>query len=70
MTENKKDSYELAGVDIDGANETLKVFANLAKSTSNTNVLADIGPFGGAFSLTNFKEPVLISSTDGSEIFL
>ena len=65
MTENKKDSYELAGVDIDGANETLKVFANLAKSTSNTNVLADIGPFGGAFSLTNFKEPVLISSTDG-----
>ena len=65
MTDNKKDSYELAGVDIDGANETLKAYANLAKSTSNDNVLADIGPFGGAFSLTKYKEPVLISSTDG-----
>ena len=65
MTENKKDSYELAGVDIDGANETLKAYANLAKSTSNDNVIADIGPFGGAFSLNNYKQPILISSTDG-----
>ncbi len=65
MTENKKDNYELAGVDIDGANETLKAYASLAKSTSNENVIADIGPFGGAFSLTDYKQPILISSTDG-----
>lgn len=63
--ENQDKIYESAGVDIQAANETLKAYAKLAKKTMNSNVLSDIGPFGAAFKLANYKNPVLISSTDG-----
>ena len=63
--ENQEKIYESAGVDIHAANETLKAYAKLAKKTMNSNVLSDIGPFGAAFKLANYKNPVLISSTDG-----
>ncbi|MFB0900458.1 MAG: phosphoribosylformylglycinamidine cyclo-ligase [Dehalococcoidia bacterium] len=65
MSTNENQSYESAGVDIHTANETLKAYAELAKKTMNENVLADIGPFGSVFKLSNYKEPVLVSSTDG-----
>ena len=59
--------YKEAGVDIDVANEGLSRIKKHVKSTFNKYTLSDIGSFGGCFNLpiSNYKDPVLISSVDG-----
>lgn len=60
-------TYKDAGVNIDEGNETVKKIKPLAKATFRPEVLSDIGHFSAFFSLNNakYKEPVLVSSTDG-----
>jgi len=60
-------SYKETGVDIDLANQIVKKIKPLIVKTSIPGVLSGIGGFGGLFSLAgqNYKEPVLVSSTDG-----
>ena len=60
-------SYKDAGVDISLANQIVKKIKPLISKTSIPGVLGGIGGFGGLFSLTGqkYKEPVLVSSTDG-----
>ncbi|MFH1867930.1 MAG: phosphoribosylformylglycinamidine cyclo-ligase [Candidatus Omnitrophota bacterium] len=60
-------SYKDAGVDISKGNLFVKQIKGLAKSTNRKGVLTDIGSFGGLFRLDakRYKEPVLVSSTDG-----
>lgn len=60
-------TYADAGVDIDKANNLVKTIKDLVKQTPRTGVMGEIGGFGGLFSLNavNFKNPVLVSSTDG-----
>ena len=60
-------SYKEAGVDISLANQIVEKIKPLIGKTSIPGVLGGIGGFGGLFSLTeqNYKEPVLVSSTDG-----
>ncbi|MCK4309382.1 MAG: phosphoribosylformylglycinamidine cyclo-ligase [Candidatus Atribacteria bacterium] len=60
-------SYKEAGVDIDLANQIVKEIKPLIGKTSIPGVLSGIGGFGGLFSLAEqkYKEPVLVSSTDG-----
>jgi len=60
-------SYKEAGVDIDLANQIVKKIKPLIGKTSIPGVLGGIGGFGGLFSLAEqkYKEPVLVSSTDG-----
>lgn len=60
-------SYKDAGVDINLANQMIKKIKPLIGKTFIPGVLGDIGGFGGLFSLTgqNYKEPVLVSGTDG-----
>jgi len=60
-------SYKKAGVDIDLANQIVKEIKPLIGKTSIPGVLSGIGGFGGLFSLAGqkYKEPVLVSSTDG-----
>ena len=60
-------SYKDAGVDIDLANQIVKEVKPLIRKTFIPGVLSDIGGFGGLFSLRgqNYKEPVLVSGTDG-----
>jgi phosphoribosylformylglycinamidine cyclo-ligase len=60
-------TYRDSGVDIDEGNETIRRIKPLAKATFRKEVLSDIGHFSAFFSLTNtrYKEPVLVSSTDG-----
>ena len=64
-----KDSitYKDAGVDIDAGNSFVKMIKPLVKSTRRPEVLADIGGFGGLFALNTakYKNPVLVSGTDG-----
>lgn len=60
-------SYKEAGVNIGLANQIVKEIKPLISKTSIPGVLSGIGGFGGLFSLTgqNYKEPVLVSGTDG-----
>jgi len=60
-------SYKEAGVDIDLVDHIVKKIKPLIKKTFTPGVLGDIGGFGGLFSLAeqNYKEPVLVSGTDG-----
>lgn len=60
-------SYKDAGVDITLANQIIQEIKPLISKTSIPGVLGGIGGFGGLFSLTEqrYKEPVLVSSTDG-----
>lgn len=59
--------YKGAGVDIDAGNEFVRKITPLARETFRKGVLSGLGGFGALFSLSDFKfkEPVLVSSTDG-----
>ncbi|HEX8960802.1 MAG TPA: phosphoribosylformylglycinamidine cyclo-ligase [Geobacteraceae bacterium] len=60
-------TYRDAGVDIDAGNTFVRMIKPLVKATSRPEVIADIGGFGGLFSLNaaKYKNPVLVSGTDG-----
>jgi len=60
-------TYKEAGVDIDKQNLFIKGIKSIIKSTYGPEVLGGIGGFAGLFKLGvgNFKDPVLVSSTDG-----
>ena len=60
-------TYADAGVDIDKANKLIGTISEIAKKTSRSGVIGEIGGFGGLFSLNlaNLDRPVLVSSTDG-----
>src|SRR5665648_1013791 len=60
-------SYKDAGVDISLANQIVKKIKPLIGKTSIPGVLGGIGSFSALFSLAEqkYKEPVLVSSTDG-----
>jgi len=59
--------YKASGVDIDAGNETVRRIRGLARSTFTSNVLSDIGSFGGLFRFAagSLEDPVLVSSADG-----
>lgn len=60
-------SYQKAGVSIDAGNEFVTQISPLVKKTHRPEVLASIGGFAGLFklNLTKYKNPVLVSCTDG-----
>jgi phosphoribosylformylglycinamidine cyclo-ligase len=60
-------TYKDAGVDIESGNLFVKMIKPLVKATYRPEVIADIGGFGGLFSLntSKYKNPVLVAGTDG-----
>lgn len=59
-------SYKDAGVDIDAGDALVERIKPLAKKTMREGVLAGIGGFGALFEIPKrYKEPVLVSGTDG-----
>jgi phosphoribosylformylglycinamidine cyclo-ligase len=60
-------TYQDTGVDINKGNDLIEQIKPIAKSTTREGVLAGLGGFGAMFELpTNkYKNPVLISGTDG-----
>ncbi len=59
-------SYKDAGVDIDAGNNFVEAIKSDVKSTFDANVIGGIGSFAGAYALpAGYKEPVLLSATDG-----
>ncbi len=59
-------TYRDAGVDIDAGNEVVERIKPLVRRTMRPEVLGGVGLFGGLFDLSNrYREPVLVSGTDG-----
>ena len=60
-------TYKDSGVDIDAGNKSVQLIKDSVKATYRPEVLGDLGGFGGLFALTagKYKEPVLVSGTDG-----
>jgi len=60
-------TYKDAGVDIDAGNDLVDRIKPLVKRTRRPEVLAGLGGFGGLFALPpdRYREPVLVSGTDG-----
>ena len=59
-------TYRAAGVDIDAGNAVVERIKPLVKRTFRPEVMGGLGGFGGLFNLgTRYKEPVLVSGTDG-----
>ena len=60
-------TYKDSGVDITKGNQLIEKIKPIAKSTSRPGVLAGLGGFGAMFEIPidRYKNPVLISGTDG-----
>lgn len=67
MSESKQSKYSESGVDIDKGNAFVHGIKDIVKSTHQPGVLNDIGGFSSLFAIdTNkYKQPVLVTSTDG-----
>jgi len=67
MSEQKPSlTYRDAGVDIDAGNELVNRIKNTAARTRRPEVLGGLGGFGAMVSIpAGYKEPVLVSGTDG-----
>ena len=69
-TQNKNTSpslsYRDAGVDIDAGNQLVDKIRGSVASTKRPGVMGSIGGFGGLFEIpAGYKQPVLVSGTDG-----
>ncbi len=67
MSDNKTSlSYKDAGVDIDAGNALVDRIKGVVKRTRRPEVMGGIGGFGALCELpTKYKQPVLVSGTDG-----
>jgi phosphoribosylformylglycinamidine cyclo-ligase len=64
---NSSLSYRDAGVDIDAGNSLIEKIKPIVKNTFRPGVLTGLGGFGALFELpvNQYKNPVLVSGTDG-----
>lgn len=60
-------SYEEAGVRLEAGYESVRLIKKHIARTDRPGMMGNIGSFGGMFDLAslNYKEPVLVSGTDG-----
>lgn len=65
--DDKKLTYKDAGVDTKEGERAVSLMKDHVKKTFSSSVLTGLGSFGSLFSLdiTDMKEPVLVSGTDG-----
>ncbi len=66
-SKNKSLSYEDAGVSIEHGNELVNRIKKTTSSTFRSGVMGNLGGFGALFDIgsLNYKQPVLVSGTDG-----
>lgn len=59
--------YKKAGVDIDAGNKAVEMIKKDVQSTFGPEVMTGLGGFGGLFKpdLSDYKNPILVSGTDG-----
>ncbi|HYM15067.1 MAG TPA: phosphoribosylformylglycinamidine cyclo-ligase [Dehalococcoidia bacterium] len=59
------DAYARAGVNLGARNDLVQRIKRVAGQATRPEVMAGVGPFGALFRLGSYREPVLVSSTDG-----
>jgi len=65
MTQSRA-AYAAAGVDVDAGDRAVELMRAAVGRTSRPEVLAGLGGFGAAVTIpAGYREPVLVSSTDG-----
>ena len=66
MSNNKSLSYKDAGVDIDAGNELVNRIKSVVKETKRPEVMGGLGGFGALCAIPEkYKQPILVSGTDG-----
>jgi phosphoribosylformylglycinamidine cyclo-ligase len=67
MSGNERLTYRTAGVNIDSGNEAVELIKPLVARTKRKEVLGGLGGFGALFALDmeKYRQPVLVSGTDG-----
>ncbi len=62
-----KDMYAQAGVSLEAGYESVRRIKDHVAKTKNVGTVSSIGGFGGLFDLSpyGFKQPILVSGTDG-----
>lgn len=58
-------TYKSAGVDKEEGYQTVEKIKKAVSETHNENVLNGIGSFGAFYQIVGYKNPVLVSGTDG-----
>ncbi|MEE2885094.1 MAG: phosphoribosylformylglycinamidine cyclo-ligase [Chloroflexota bacterium] len=58
-------TYKSSGVDLDAAIDVKSHIADLVSASHGPGVLEGIGSFGAMYQLGEYREPILVSSTDG-----
>jgi phosphoribosylformylglycinamidine cyclo-ligase len=62
MTEQ---TYKAAGVNLDAAQDVKERIGAIVRPTHGPQVLGGVGGFGAMYQLGSYRDPVLVSSTDG-----
>ena len=67
MGTSYSESYKKAGVDVTAGYKAVELMKDAVKETYDSNVVSDLGGFGGLYALDTkeIKEPILVSGTDG-----
>ncbi len=68
MSKSFAERYKSAGVDVEAGYKSVELIKEHVKKTNIPGVLSSIGGFGGLFELVDiskYKNPVLVSGTDG-----
>lgn len=71
MAENRRGqatrlAYAAAGVDVPAGDRAVELMRNAVESTRRPEVVGSIGGFGGGITIPpGYREPVIVSSTDG-----
>ena len=58
-------TYKSAGVNKEEGYKTVDLIKPFVKKTYNKNVLTELGQFGALYELGSYKNPILVSGTDG-----
>jgi phosphoribosylformylglycinamidine cyclo-ligase len=61
----KKITYKKAGVDVNLGDALVQSIKKMTSNLNKKGMIGGIGGFGGAFALGKYKNPVLVSGTDG-----
>jgi phosphoribosylformylglycinamidine cyclo-ligase len=66
VPEAVRSAYVASGVDVDAGDLAVELMRDAVESTRRPEVIGGLGGFGGAITIpAGYREPVLISSTDG-----
>jgi phosphoribosylformylglycinamidine cyclo-ligase len=66
VAEPRRSAYLNSGVDIDAGEQAVELMRAAVESTRRPEVIGGIGGFGGAVTIpVGYREPVIVSSTDG-----